>query len=743
MADYKVGNLQIVFDTLNQTDEGFKKLASNLRAVQKAIAKIGDTDLKPFVANIKQITKSFTPLLTNISGASEGIIALNQAIQKVGASKLSKVAQEFEKVNTVAEETTRDIGELTGKSREQNQVLQETSTALVSVSNAQNQVSVEFENLNRLLTYNSYDKVLASVGGLAKAWRNLYTTYSQMSGVADKLTGGMFSEEAANRLQSISQKYFQQKEIVEQTNRAFREMEEQYRRSKMTVEELTIEEYRNVEAKRKQRIEYLEAALALGKAGENTEAFREELARLREELDKNNKSVKNSIPWWKKLLKSIGRISLYRAIRRAIQLIANAFKESIGAFAEYDSQINQLMSQLKTSTTIIKYGLGTIALPILQSIAPVLQQISVGFANLGNVINASMAKMQGLATYTKINTDKLLEYGKASKGVLLDFDKFRSLGGQEDSILSEESIESLNEELGITSIKYEAIYEFIDSIGFLVSEILKTIRETFEVVGWFLTPIFKISSFIIKIVAGILQVLNNTGLIKPILGAILGYLIYISATKIIESLTSGKLNKIFTTLISKLDLTKIKLSDILTSTKMLAISFGALFASVMYFLSSLDEMGDTAKWVVPLVAGITAAVVGLTTALIAMYSAHLGIGAAVKAGISAAAITGAIALAVGTTVAKAQPMADGGIPSVGTLFYAGEAGAETVTVGSSGRTEVTNVQQMEQALYNALVRYGRESRGSDSAININIDGQKVFEATRRTANRRGLDFSRI
>lgn len=767
MADYKVGNLQIVFDAVDETSKSFNALARNLKSVQKAIAKIGDTDLKPFVANIKQITKSFTPLLTNISGASEGIIALNQAIQKVGASKLSKVAEEVAKLQQLPSDVATEFDNLNGKIDEGNEKLKQTSTALVALSNAQSQANVEFENLNRIINYNSYDKVLASVGGLAKAWRNVYTTLSQLGSEADKVTGGLFSETAERRLQDITQKYFYQKEIVEQTNNAFRQLEEQYRRSKLSVQDLAIEDYNLLVAEKQKEIQFRQVQIATGEAGSKTAQYKKEIAKLQKELSKLKKPLDNSASGFEKIMNSIKRISIYRMIRRGIQLIVNSFKEGVGTLEEYDSGINQLMSQLTTSSTIIKTSMGSILLPILESIAPVLQEIAVGFANLGNVINASMAKMKGLTTYTKINTDKMLEYGKATKGTLLDFDKFRTLGiTDETSILSTESIESLNKELWIQKENYQQIYNFIKSIGDLLSNSLSLVNKiaTSSVVKTIIGTVSWIVSGLINITAWIIKIIDKSGLIEPILGGILAYLIYIGATKIITWLSTGALSKWIIKIITLLntDLHKglktigTDLVKVLTSTQALAISIGALAGSIIYLASNWSQLTDKQKLWIPLASTLIGLAVGVGTALVLSITAikealKLNPAAIAKAAITAALFTAAAGIAIGTAISTSKnaansevsKKANGGYVPVGTMFWAGEAGAETVTVGSSGRTEVTNVQQMEEALYNALLRYGRTNKNVDGSININIDGNRVFEATRKVANRRGLDFQRV
>lgn len=676
MADYKVGSLQIVFNTLNQTDEGFKKLATNLRAVQKLIGNIANTDLKPFVANIKQITKSFSPLVANISGASGALKDFNEVTKRLGINKIADVAQGIQSIS----KATEDLG------------------------NAQDNIG-----------YKISERQFTLAKGAQKAQKS--------------------------------------------------------------IEELTIEEYRNVVASKQQQIAYLEATLALGKAGENVDKYKQDLVQLRKELEQmrsayadSGEGAKKGASGLNKFFASVKRIAMYRLIRSALKAITSAFSEGVSSLANFDSGFNQTMSQITTSLTIIKTSLGSILMPILTAIAPVLQQIAVGFANLGNVINASMAKMQGLATYTKINTDKLLEYGKASKGVLLDFDKFRALGGQEDSILSSESIESLNEELGETNLNFQAIYFLLSSIGDLFGSVLKLIDKIAKSSA--VQSIIGIISWVVgglaKAVSWLIDILDKSGLIEPILWGIVAVLGYIAATKIITWLANGAIIKWIKAVISllkedfrgTLKLLGGDLVKVLTSTKALVAGIGALGGSLIYLASNWSQLTDKQKIWIPLASTLIALIVGIGTALVLSITAikealKLNPAAIAKAAITAALFTAAAGIAIGTAISTSKnsantevaKMADGGSPSIGSLFWAGEAGAEFVTVGRSGRTEVTNVYQMREAVeegtYEALVRYNRTSSGGRSQpIVINVNGRPLFEAVRQEANKSGLDFKR-
>ena len=95
-------------------------------------------------------------------------------------------------------------------------------------------------------------------------------------------------------------------------------------------------------------------------------------------------------------------------------------------------------------------------------------------------------------------------------------------------------------------------------------------------------------------------------------------------------------------------------------------------------------------------------------------------------------------LLISSAVAKnsVTKFADGGMPDKGTMFVAGEAGAEIVYNNSNGQSGVANIQQIEQAMYGALVRYGNSSNGKIE-LTVNLDGEKVYQNTTAHAKRRG------
>lgn len=463
-----------------------------------------------------------------------------------------------------------------------------------------------------------------------------------------------------------------------------------------------------------------------------------------------------------KFINRVGRVALYRTIRRGLQMITQTFTNSIQAYAQVDDRLNSTMSQLTSSTKVISLSLGTMIFPILQAITPVIQSLSVGFANMANVINASMAKMHGLSTYTKINAKAIKDYRKEvnkTSGALADFDKFRALSGeQKDSsvFLEEAEVESLGEELGNSAKVFDSIYYALSGIAELFSSVLGTIKEIGE------SEVFKTAVTVVSDVVGglsraaswVLDIVDNLGLIEPILGGILGYITAIGVTKIITALSSSALFgwlKAVVELLREdmrgtLKMLTGDLMKVLSSTKALALGIGALGGSIMYLIANWDKMSETGRTLTITLSIVAAAIVGVTTALVAFYSAHLGLGAAIKAAATAAAITGAIGIAIGTAVSTAKnatnvaAYANGGIPDRGSLFVAGERGAEFVYNMPSGQSGVANIQQIAQAVragcLSALQEYGA-ARGDDCDFSIDLDGEAIYKNTTSHAKRRG------
>lgn len=666
MSDYQVGNLQIVFDAVDETASAFDKLSKNLSAIKNVvfnISKIDSTSIKKFGENLEQIRVQFTPFLADIKNVGEELISLNNILKTAGG----KPEKMTETANAIA-----DISKNLSTTTQTNEELKET---IIEGTNA-------------------------IIAGANRAKKNTQDLVIQ-----------------------------QQKAAIEAKQHELALLKANYAMGNLNI---TSKEYA-------QQVDNLET----------------EIKRLSGAVDEVDKPVKKTTNSWKKFLNQIKRVAIYRLIRTLLKAVVSTFRDTINAFAQVDDTVNDTMSRLTSSFNVIKLSIGTSILPLLQMIEPIVSQIAVAFANLGNIISASMSKD---GKFTKINAEYWEDYRKQIKetqGSLLDFDKFRVLNQQQgqlsDFLIPDQNAKDYLQQIGFNEFAFKGIADAVSGISKLISEIFETITKignsaVFKTVVGVVTEVV---SWLAIAASWVLDILNNSGLIEPILGGILGYLIAIGVTKIFTALSGGKLvawikavvDLLKTDLRGTLKMLVGDFTKILSSTAALTVSIGALIGSVAYFVSSLDKMGTAAKFIIPIVSALAAALAALA---VSRAAAAAGIAAPAKAIATAAILAGAITMAAGTAIGVAVGKYEkGGLPDKGTMFVAGEAGAEMVYNMPSGQSGVANISQIQQAMYNALVQYGRENPTNERPLIVQLDGKVIFDNTRQTAKRRGLGFGNI
>lgn len=695
---YSVGNLKIAFNSLDQTSDDFKKLATNLRAVANLINRISTADLGKFTANVKEITKAFNPFLTRLEKSTAGLQAFDSVARQIGVRNISSVAQNFDDIQRATEEAADGVAEFNAEIVNGDSATREYAEAVSNVADSAEEIK------------NPFNVAQAQVAKLTQEMLNLH------------FATGNLDNGAIQEIRDLTSAILASQNAVKQ--------------ALMSEEELVIEKYKDIQATRKQRIAYLEAKLAMGASGKQARQYAKELAELRKQDGQVGKKS-----GFQKFLGQVKRIAIYRLIRSGLKAVTSAFKDGIGALAQFDSGVNKTMSQLTTSFTVIKLSVSTALLPLLQSITPIIQKISVGFANMANVISASMSKT---GYYTKINTDRLLAYNKAAN--LFDFDKFRSLNKGDDAmnLLSTEKVEDLNKDLGVSYANYVLIYDIIKNIGQILGNIFGIVSKIGQSALPIITTVLSIADAILYVVNGITWVLDKSGLLTPVLYAILGYFTAIGATKFITWLKSGALATWFKTATASASGFGTKLLAVLGTTQALAVAIGALIGGISYYIQNLDKMSTTAKVLVPVIAALAAVFTGLA---VAKAAAAAGIAAPAMAGITAGALAAAIALAAGTAISVGVgKFANGGMPDKGSLFVAGESGAEFVYNMPSGQSGVANVQQIAQAMkagcLAALQEYGA-SRGDLGDISFDLDGEQIYRNTTSHAKKHGYAWRKV
>ena len=385
------------------------------------------------------------------------------------------------------------------------------------------------------------------------------------------------------------------------------------------------------------------------------------------------------------LLKSFGRIAIYRAIRRTIQEITQAFTEGIGGLARYNSEVNQSMSKITSNFAQVKASISIALYQPLIAIEPIITAVSQSIVHLSNGLSFLFAKLRGASTYMKINTQYLKDYKSTLDGTLLSFDTFETLGKKQ-------------------GINYSQMFEEVETASSSFAKELENVKNILLEIAGILSAIagYKIAKWIAN--GGIKKLTDGLGGINKKIKDISN-----------AGLIAGASFSFITSIINLIDVIKNWDSQSLV-TKITAITAAAagLAAVVFSILAAIPAIGHTAVF--------KAIAIGLTA-----VGTVMGVVSAMK-------------------FEDGGMMNTKSFNGAGTMYaIAGESGAEVVATGSAG-TGVLNVDQFADAMVSALVRYGA-ARDTSNGTTIVLDGNKVGQLVasnvgfRNEANRRNAGLN--
>lgn len=440
-----------------------------------------------------------------------------------------------------------------------------------------------------------------------------------------------------------------------------------------------------------------------------------------------------------KLIRSVGRIAFYRAIRTGLKLITDSIKDGITNIREFDEDTNRAFSQMSTSMTAINNSFGSLISGFAQKLAPLVTKISDGIANITNRINESQAVLKGESTYMKVLTSDTKEWQEQvekATGKLLEFDNFLALNNDKKKytgLVEAEVGMSANEAKGIES----SIYGIATAIGVLgtalvslkIENIINSIKDTrtaLLLLDGVLAGslIYSVSEAIKKFkegdtAAGTLATTISVGLVGAFV-LLNAQMFKTVGIKIVTWFQNLRLQSALAT----------------TSLQKLQIASSALFFGITLLVGGIASLADAwsgmTSWgkVVTIFVSLAAAI---AAAAAAYYAFHQNWAMAIGVG----AMVAGTGLLVGSQL-NILKYKDGGMVEKGTTFIAGEAGAEAVHTSARG-TGVTNIEQFTQAMLNALNVYG-VARGSDVNFkgDVYINGTKAGQLIEGSVYREGV-----
>ena len=203
------------------------------------------------------------------------------------------------------------------------------------------------------------------------------------------------------------------------------------------------------------------------------------------EIGKSNSILKSVAMKISELGRSLARIAMYRTLRTAIKEVTQGFSEGIKEVYLYsatiDGQFKRSMDTLATSAEYLKASLGAMVSPLINAIAPIVDQFVDKMVEGLNLINEVMARLNGQETFTRaIKTAK--EWTGAADGATEANKKLRQsfMGIDEITTLKEttsggsgaDSDIGYNfEEVLVDKLKTDAIIDKLNTIWGIVKDI--------------------------------------------------------------------------------------------------------------------------------------------------------------------------------------------------------------------------------------------------------------------------------
>lgn len=491
----------------------------------------------------------------------------------------------------------------------------------------------------------------------------------------------------------------QQQDIDRATLQSYREQINEARKKQKALENANFSEVKknaekNVVQPEIKANEQQEKHISLWeKFKQKVKSVGEVIKKLGDREDKEEKKSKAS-GFVGKLGKAIVRVAVYRAIRAAIKGIVQTIRSGLQSFAEFSPKFEQTMTALTSAGRNFKMSFTAAFAPILESIAPALIQIVNSFTQLNNKLAETLAYLKGAGEYTKVNTEYQEQYNKAIN--LLPFDKFNVL--QQSSYGGFEKTAVDTEKMAKNAPKLEKIKAVITSFKEALKAVVAALGKAWE----YIKSIFGEYG---DVILTVMKASINFGKqLWETLGAL------INAIKVILNLDFSK-SIIYSSLAV--------FAGILTTIVGIAKTFLDILKSILTL--DFSGFGERVKGYFNY---------GFTKNLWNRGGRGRGIKNFFKGLFN-----------IGT-------YATGGFPDTGSLFLAGERGAELVTNVGSSQSAVMNMQQLQQAIYGGMVSAlstMQQVGGHETAqpITVKIGEDTLFEITRKSATRRGLDFAKV
>lgn len=180
-----------------------------------------------------------------------------------------------------------------------------------------------------------------------------------------------------------------------------------------------------------------------------------------------------------------------RSLYALVNKLRRAIKEGMENLIQYSNQTNQSVSMLSSSMSQFKNASAAAFAPILNAIAPVLNQLIQLFIRATNAVNQFFSALTGHGTWIKAKynfedvADKISDASDAAKGALQPFDKLNNLTTQKGAggVNPEDMFETVPVE--------DKFKKLADKIKDIMSKLFAPLKEAWRREGKFVMDSWK------------------------------------------------------------------------------------------------------------------------------------------------------------------------------------------------------------------------------------------------------------
>lgn len=462
-------------------------------------------------------------------------------------------------------------------------------------------------------------------------------------------------------------------------------------------------------------------------------------------------SINKNLKVTTKLLRALGRIALYRAIRSLLKTIVQGFREGINNAYQFSKivggNLSKSMDSLSTSSLFLKNQIGAAFSSLLIALAPVVekivnltQQASIWLSKLFSVMTGQNAYLVA-SKYATEYANSLGDVAKEQRS-LMGFDEINKLGGGSQTSQLDYSKMFDMEEMGVAELeKFSRILNILKTALMGIAGLLATIKISKILAGvTALSPkILLISTLIMGLVAIFKylweadenfknSVITNWQIIKEALSPVIKAL-----TEFVGTILTA-LAPLFSTILSALG----PVISVLVQTLAPIIAYIAELLGVI-LPPIINGLAKIVKAVITTIVNAMQSIINTVKVVInAVFWAIEKLANSVNHTLNTLfkginKVISGVGKIVGqdwggipllNENARLPRLASGGFVDKGQLFIAREAGAEMVGA-INGRTAVANNDQIVEAIKQGVIE-----AMSRQQVNISLvgDTKKFFKA---------------